>query len=205
MNPHFTFNVFNTISSIILKESESAYKPFLQFSTLIRNTLESSDQIARTIREETEYLSAYLELEKLRFPDLFEYDISVDDLVDTNMRIPKMLLQTYVENAIKHGLRPKGENGLITILFQIEGKLLKISVEDNGVGRKRAKELNTGTTGFGLRIMDQYFELFNEYNEAKIKHRIIDLFSDDGTASGTKVEVFVPLNFSYKLKKYGRP
>ena len=116
-----------------------------------------------------------------------------------------MLLQTYVENAIKHGLRPKGENGLITILFQIEGKLLKISVEDNGVGRKRAKELNTGTTGFGLRIMDQYFELFNEYNEAKIKHRIIDLFSDDGTASGTKVEVFVPLNFSYKLKKYGRP
>lgn len=204
MDPHFTFNVFNTIASIIAKESETAYKPFLQFSKLVRNTLESSDKISRPISDEISYLENFLDLEKLRFPGLFEYKIVVEDEVDRAMKVPKMILQTYVENALKHGIRPKNENGIIEIRFANSGKYLQVSVSDNGIGRAKAKELNTGTTGFGLKIMEDYFQLFNEYNESKIHHKILDQYNESGKVTGTKVIVFIPLDFSYKLRKYGK-
>ena len=204
INPHFAFNVFNTIASIIRNESKMAYKPFIQFSNLIRNTLESSDKITRSIEDELNYLENYLELEKLRFPDKLTYSIKISEDVDTELKIPKMILQTYVENAIKHGIRHKDGKGLVEANISKTKDFIKIEITDDGVGREKAKELSTDSTGFGLKLMDNYFKLFNEYNESKIRHEIVDLYDKNNIPSGTKVKILIPLNFSYKLRKHGK-
>lgn len=200
MDPHFTFNVFNTMALKIKSDSPETYKAFMQFTNLIRRNLESSEHITRTIEDEFSYLRSYLELEKLRFPDKLNFEISIDPLVNLEKRIPKMILQTYVENAIKHGIRHKDGPGLIKIILTINKSFLIFEISDDGVGREKAKELSTDSTGFGLKIMDNYFKLFNEYNPAKIKYEIIDLYNESSEALGTKILIRIPLKFNYKLK-----
>ena len=144
------------------------------------------------------FVENYLDLEKLRYKDKFIYKITISDNVDHNWRIPKMVLQTYVENSIKHGLRHKETGGLLTIHIKANNKQLELSIEDNGIGRKKAAEVSTGSTGKGLGIMEHYFTLFNKYNDTKIRHEIIDL-TDAGVAIGTRVVVTIPRGFRYKL------
>nr|NQU89933.1 histidine kinase [Bacteroidota bacterium] len=204
MDPHFTFNVFNTMAGKIRKESPDSYKAFIEFSNLIRKILLSSDSITRSIEDELSQLKSYLELEKLRFADRVNYVIQVGDEVDQDMHIPKMVLQTYVENAVKHGIRHKPDSGTVSIQIRKQNNAISIEIKDDGVGREKAKELATDSTGFGLKLMDNYFHLFNEYNVVKIKHEIIDLYDEQNNPAGTKVKILIPLNFSYKLKKHGK-
>lgn len=201
MDPHFTFNVFNTIAYKIKKENPKSYAAFMEFSNLIRKMLLSSDSITRSIEDELSHLKSYLELEKLRLPDKLSYSIAVEKEIDMSTLIPKMILQTYVENAIKHGIRHKNESGSVTILISKNNNNLLIEIIDDGIGREQAKAYSNDSTGFGLKIMDNYFSLFNEYNVSKITYEIIDLFDDQQLPKGTKVKILVPLNFSYKLKK----
>ncbi|MCK4677883.1 MAG: histidine kinase [Bacteroidales bacterium] len=199
MDPHFTFNVFSSIASMIKKEKKDvAYDSFLKFSNMVRSTLEASDKITRTIEEEMIFVESYLDLEKLRYKDKFIFEIVIDNDVDMKWRIPKMVLQTYVENAIKHGLRHKEEKGLLTIHIKKDNKNLVIKIEDNGIGRKKAAEVSSDSTGKGLSIMEHYFTLFNQYNDTKIGHEIIDL-TDAGVAIGTRIVVTIPRGFRYKL------
>ena len=141
--------------------------PFIQFSNLIRNALVSSDKITRTISEELNYLENYIALEKIRFENKFDFRIEIDDETDTNTHIPKMLLQTYVENAIKHGIRNMQGKGLVKVVVTKTDKNLVFIVSDNGIGREKAKEYAQNSTGFGLRIIQDYFDLFNEFNTSK--------------------------------------
>ncbi len=204
MDPHFTFNVFNTMAHKIQQESPVLYKSFMEFTNLIRKTLVSSDSITRTLDDEISQLKSYLELEKLRFPDKLDYEIRVEDDIDPQTRIPKMILQTYVENAIKHGIQHKAGSGKVTIkIAKLKSDLLFL-ISDDGIGREKAKGLSTDSTGFGIKIMDNYFKLFNDYNETKIRHQTIDLFDSNQNPTGTEVRILVPLNFSYKLKKRDR-
>ena len=204
MDPHFTFNVFNTMAAMIQEESQKVYHPFLKFTALIRNTLESTDKIVRPLSEEIMFVQNYLDLEILRNPDLFDYSLEIDESIDLSMKVPKMLLQIYVENAVKHGLRHKEKKGLLTVSIRKGGGNLELEVTDNGIGRIRAKEISTGSTGFGLRIMEDYFKLFNEYNTSKIQHTIIDLVDDQNHPAGTQVRITIPLNFSYKFSEHGK-
>jgi len=204
IDPHFTFNVFNTIASMIRKENPKTYPHFIQFSKLIRNILESSDKITRTLEEEINYLESYLELEKLRFSDKFDYSIKIENNIDISKKIPKMILQTYVENAIKHGIKHKKGKGLVNVKISKIKNSISFEITDDGIGREKAKEVSKNSTGFGLKIMDNYFKLFNEYNDTKIKYEIIDLFDKQNIPAGTKVRILIPLNFSYKLKKLGK-
>lgn len=201
LDPHFTFNVFNTMASIVKKESEAAYTPFIKFTQLIRSTLTSSDKITRSIEEEIQYIESYLSLENLRFKNKFEYNIVIDKDVDLQTNIPKMFLQTYVENAIKHGIRYKETKGKILISISKTKDYHEFVVADDGIGRTKAKELSADSTGFGLKIMENYFKLFNEYNRSKIKHEIIDLFDDNNHAVGTKIRILLPLSFNYRIQK----
>jgi len=201
MDPHFTFNVFNTLAHRIQKSSPDNYDAFMSFSRLIRSTLESSDKITRSIQDEIAHLKSYLELEKLRYEDRLHFEIRISDAIDQQHRIPKMTLQTYVENAIKHGIRHKESSGKVLISVGLVKKDIVFEIEDDGVGREKAKELSTDSTGFGLQIMNNYFQLFNAYNESKIQHEITDLFNEQQCACGTKVRILIPLNFSYKLNR----
>ncbi|MBT3208386.1 MAG: histidine kinase [Bacteroidetes bacterium] len=204
LDPHFTFNVFNTMAYEIKRNGPKIYEIFMQFTKLVRNVLESSDKITRTIEEEIDYLKSYLSLEQERFSDKFNYNINIDENVNQQSQIPKMLLQTYVENAIKHGIRLKEGPGTILIEIKKRNNELFFEIKDDGIGRKKAKELSTGTTGFGLQIMENYYNLFNEYNSSKIKHEITDLYDHNDNPTGTIVKVIIPLKFSFKISKYER-
>lgn len=201
LDPHFTFNLFNTIAYKIQMESPESYEAFVEFSNFIRKTLLSSDSITRTIEEEVSKLESYLKLEKLRFGNKINYQISIDDNVDQEFQIPKMILQTFVENAIKHGLHHKVDNGTVSIIITKANKNLYIEIVDDGIGREKAKKLSTDSTGFGLKIMENYFNLFNEYNVGKIRYNIIDLIDEDNNPTGTKVSITIPLNFKYRITK----
>ncbi len=113
-----------------------------------------------------------------------------------------MILQIYVENAIKHGIMHKEGQGQVSIQIRKLAKDLEIEIKDDGIGRKKAKEISTANSnGFGLKIMDNYISLFNTYNISKISSEIHDIYDDANLPMGTKVLIYIPLNFSYRLGK----
>jgi hypothetical protein len=142
MNPHFIFNSLNSIQNYILKnDSEKASQYLTKFSRLIRLILDHSNQNFITLSSEIQLLTLYIEMEDMRFEKHFESEISVDDNIDAeHILIPSMLIQPSVENAIWHGLLHKNERGFLKIYFKkLDENLLEVTIEDNGVGRKKLK------------------------------------------------------------------
>ncbi len=200
IDPHFTFNVINSIASVIYKEDkESAMKMFNKFSNLLRVVITSSAKTYRSIDDEISFVKNYLEIEKFRFKDKFEYSITLDKNVDKYKNIPKMVIQTHVENAIKHGLMHKEKEGKLSISIKCNDNENIIIIEDNGIGRKKAKHLSKQSTGIGLKIINSYYDLFNKYNKEKIIQEIIDLEDVSDNSSGTKIIIKIPLNFNFKI------
>ena len=193
MNPHFTFNALNSISSIIYKENKKLAHDFLtRFSDLIRSTLENAESISINLDAELKFVENYLELEKFRFKDKFDYSIDIKDDIDIKTPIPRMIIQTFVENALKHGLMHKEKDGLLNIRLWKKRNQLLIEIEDNGIGRKKAKEVSLGSTGKGLKIIEQIVHLYKKLLGKEINYKVIDLFKDE-TATGTKVIIEVNL------------
>jgi signal transduction histidine kinase len=200
MEPHFIFNVINSIgSSIYQEQKDQAYQLVVRFSNMVRSLLSTSDKLVYTLKEEVDFARNFLELEKTRFPALFTYSINIDDEIDPDRLIPKMLIQLHVENALKHGIRPKGFDGLLQVDVKREADYMKIEVRDNGVGRNAEMLTKTDSTGKGMKILQQFFETYNKHNRLPIKQHVTDLFNDDKTPSGTLVETWVPLEFNERI------
>jgi two-component sensor histidine kinase len=179
MNPHFLFNALNTIQSYIY--------------SLTRSILEMSNKETITLAEEIESLKLYLELEKMRFEDSLTYEFIVDDKLRKDLiTLPSMLLQPYVENALKHGLLHKKTNRQLTIRFSHVNNMLEVEIDDNGVGRKRSAELNAiknrSHKSFALDANQKRLEILRQHYK-DINLEIIDKHSDLGEAIGTKVIV----------------
>ncbi|MFM9987964.1 histidine kinase [Flavobacterium sp.] len=196
MNPHFIFNALNSIQEyIILNQKNLASSYLSKFADLIRAYLEHSSKGYISLREEIECLDIYLQLEKLRFEDKFSYKISsLENNEDLN--IPTMLIQPYVENAIKHGLLHKKENRVIKISFNLlkEDKILKCVIMDNGVGRKKADQLNKNKhLSFATKATQNRLELLNFGKKRKIGVTIDDLTNDENEPTGTKVTLLIPI------------
>ena len=119
--------------------------------------------------------------------------------VDMKGLIPKMTIQTFAENALKHGLLHLERNGMLLIKLSKERGFTRIVVEDNGIGRERAARLATNSTGKGLRILRGYFDYFNTYNKDKIDFYILDLFNEDGGAAGTRITVDIPEGYNFSV------
>jgi hypothetical protein len=201
LDPHFTFNALNSVASLLyLDDRNAAYDYLNKFTRLLRQLLSDADRVYRTLEEEIEFVTAYLNLEKLRFGDKFDYKIRIDETITRKEIVPVMSLQTFVENAIKHGLMPLTEGGKLNITIEKESDYLKLTIQDNGVGRKMAAE-NVKRKGKGLKMINELYEILNQINKKPIKHTISDLYHDDGTAAGTKVEVWVPLDLVDNLQK----
>ncbi|MHC1776858.1 MAG: sensor histidine kinase [Lentimicrobium sp.] len=198
MDPHFTFNVLNTIGSVILqKKSDESYDLLMKFSRMIRTTINSANKICRPLEEELNFVKNYLELQQFRHTGYFNYRIEVAQGVNSLQPVPKMILQTYVENALKHGLVPKKGGGelLITVLKREE--CLVLSVQDNGVGRQQARLNGTVSTGVGLSILNQYYQVLNRENNRPITEEFTDLFDERGNVAGTRVVVCIPEGFVF--------
>ena len=194
MDPHFTFNALNSISSVIYKEDkEKAYRYFTKFSKLVRSSLEDSDRISRSLDEEIEFTKNYLDLEKIRFGDQFEYSFHINNDVNMDTMVPKMIIHNYAENAVKHGLKHKENNRMLNIDISIEDSTLNIVVEDNGVGRQQAGLLNEFSTGKGLRIMNNIYDLYFNLYKVRINQNLEDLVDDEGNGIGTRVALRIPI------------
>ncbi|MCB0806075.1 MAG: histidine kinase, partial [Bacteroidales bacterium] len=114
MDPHFTFNAINTVGSLIYQEDrDKAYRYFTKFSRLVRSTLNASDKITRSLIEELEFVENYLSLEKIRYQKRFDYKIDTEKEINSEIQVPKMIIQIYAENAVKHGLKHKPKDGLL--------------------------------------------------------------------------------------------
>jgi len=195
IDPHFTFNAMNAIASVVLKEDkEMAYRFFMKLSGLIRAILSSGDKLTRTLGEELTFVSNYLEIEKFRFRERFEYTLDFDPSLNLGAEVPKMVVQTYVENAIKHGLMHRDDTGHLLVKVSAEPAGIRIEVTDDGIGREKAREFSGNSTGKGLYILNGYYDYFRTFRKTDIRNRIIDLYDDLAKPAGTKVEIFIPKN-----------
>lgn len=193
MDPHFTFNVMNTIGALIYKdEKDKAQKYFMTFSKMVRETLQASDRISRSLKQELEFTETYLELERIRSKDKFDYEVSVDEGLDLSLQVPKMIIQIYAENAVKHGLRPSEKRGKLDIIVRKEPEHIRIIIRDNGVGRKRASELGTAGTGKGMDIAEKIMELYAELKNITIGSEVKDLKDVSGQSPGTEITLIIP-------------
>lgn len=199
MNPHFIFNAINSIQSFILKnETQPAYDYLSKFSKLVRLVLNNSTRNVISLSKEVETLKLYIELEQLRFTESFDLELHLDDSItdQAEVEIPTMLIQPYVENAIWHGIMPlKGKRkGLIKIHIALAERNLKISIEDNGVGRKFAENTSKleGQGSMGMSLVMQKLEILKRTTLQNASIHIIDLYDAEGKASGTRIELDIP-------------
>lgn len=200
MNPHFIFNCLNSIQQfIMLNDKEKANKYLTEFANLIRNTFDNSGKKNITVAEEAGYLDKYLDLEQLRYGDGFKYEINIDDTVEKDFTImPAMLLQPYVENSLRHGIRNKKEGGGIVIIsFKQQNNILICTVTDNGVGRGAALLLKSKEhieyQSKGMQLTSRRIELLNTGLENNITMEVKDLFDDKGFPRGTEIIIQIPL------------
>lgn len=194
INPHFVFNCLNSIKGFIYdKNYEQADKYLDKFSELLRSTMDNADASIISLEEEIRYLDTYLQLEKLRFGDKFDYTIQSDPGVDIlQTYVPAMLLQPYVENAIRHGIRYlENKKGKITISAHKENKELVCEIDDNGIGREKAAQLKSSMhieyQSRGMQLSRRRAELYN------IRQQVIDKKDEKGNATGTTIIVSIPL------------
>lgn len=197
MEPHFIMNTINTIgSSIYRQKPDEAYNLLINFSGMVRSLLLSSDKLTSSLQEEIDFVKNYLDLEKTRFSEVFDFSIYVEDGIESETIIPKMIIQLHVENALKHGLLPKKSGGILDIAISKEQDDLLITIKDNGIGRNAAAKNIGQSTGRGMKILSQIFETYNKHKSRPLRQEIIDLYDDENNPAGTLVKIFVPLDFN---------
>lgn len=197
MNPHFLFNSLNSIQSFIVRNDiDNAIHYLSKFSKLMRITLSNSRESFVSLRDELMALQLYLEIERLRFNDNFEFEIKVDPSIDDSfLEIPPMLLQPYVENAVIHGLMHKAGNGYLRIDISQNDDNLLVLIEDNGVGREKAEQIKQDSgierKSKGMLITGERLDILNQYTQDTYAVQITDLKDENGAALGTRVEIHI--------------
>ena len=214
MNPHFIFNCLSSINKFILKNEPDAASDYLtRFSRLIRMVLINSQKPLITLEDELDMLTIYLDMERLRFKNTFDYQIAFTNRVDAGaLYIPSLLLQPFCENAIWHGLRHlpvrqagladpqsgRQELGRLDIVLSMDNKVLNCSITDNGIGRKKAAEIKSKSAedkkSLGLKITTERLALLNRENNFSTFYKIEDVLDENNEVAGTRVE----LKISYK-------
>lgn len=194
INPHFVFNCLNSIKGFIYdKDFKQADKYLDKFAELLRSTLDNSSSSIISLQDEIKYLDNYLQMEKLRFDEKFDYTVTVEPgLPLQQLYVPAMLLQPYVENAVRHGIRHLVDTkGQIDIRIHREAPWLVCMIEDNGVGREKAtqvrNEMHTEYQSRGMQLSKRRSELYT------IEQDIVDKKDEKGNAAGTLIILRIPL------------
>lgn len=194
MNPHFIFNALNSIQTLVLQGNvDSSYDYINKFATLIRETLNSSEQEYISLRKEIETLETYLMLEKLRFREDFDYEMDYPTKIPER-QIPPMLIQPFIENAVKHGLFHKETDRKLQVHMRIEDALICV-IEDNGIGRKAAQKINqqrnTKHQSYAISSIKRRLNMMQEKLKITIGLTYEDL-EKSGAAMGTRVTLRIP-------------
>lgn len=196
MNPHFIFNSLNSINSFIGENNVREAQTYLaKFASLMRLILENSRRAMVVLDDEVQSLKLNLELEQLRFDGRFDFRIDIDRKIDPeDIYLPPMLIQPFVENAIKHGIKGKEGTGLITLAIKLEDGFLECIVEDNGVGRELTmkNKKKEGHVSLGTQVTLERLEILRQEKNPKAGLEIIDLKDENGAGTGTKVILRIP-------------
>jgi two-component system, LytTR family, sensor kinase len=204
MNPHFMFNALNAIQQFVVGKNMSQSLTYLNdFSRLMRITLNNSEKELILLKDELAFLKLYIRFEELRFENKFEFSITVDPSLDENcVTIAPMLIQPFIENAVKHGLLPKKEKGMLgvsfTTLIENDKKYLAVTIADNGIGRAASAELKKQSSSLheskGMHItLERINALCQKYGpSSKTSFEIIDLLDEQKNPAGTKIKLILP-------------
>ncbi len=201
--PHFHANVLASIEYFMMNNSVDEATHYLKlYSNFTNLSLADMDRPSRSINEEIEFVKNYLELEKLRYGERLRYSIQVAENVDRQAQLPTMLLHTYCQNAIKHGIGNKEGGGQVDIVVSqntLNGETYtNVQVKDNGVGRAEAARLNANSTKMGLKILMEQITLYNQSNPYHISQSVVDLYDDQGKPAGTCYEMTIPVDYQYE-------
>jgi len=197
LDPHFTFNALNGLSYLAMSGDTVKVSNFINhFSRLLRTQLHTSDQTLVKLRNEIDFLDNYMQLQRIRFDDQIKLELEIHPDVDTNLLVPKMILQTHVENAVKHGLQPKldgtrKEIGIVKVSVFNKKESTIILIEDNGVGRGNGNPAKEESTGRGLQVLDQIFSSVKLLYKLRITQDFEDLKNNEGKAAGTRVKIVI--------------
>lgn len=189
MNPHFIFNSLNSVNHFIATNNELEANQYLtKFSKLMRGVMENSSEDFIPFQQELDLLQNYLALEKTRFADKFDYEIEVDESLNTqNLKVPGMLIQPFLENAVWHGLRYRTDKGFLSLKFTKNNDLLKITIKDNGIGIEESKKQKTEhqktREGRGMKNTLERIRLLNDLYKKNIVCTVKD------SENGVLVEV----------------
>lgn len=186
MNPHFIFNSLNSVNQFIANNNEREANKYLSsYSNLMRNIMENSNKDYVTLSVEIDQLKKYLELEKLRFSDKFDYQFEIDPAlnVDTVM-VPNMIIQPNLENAIWHGLRYKESKGLLKLKFYKNGNKTMVIIDDNGIGLTESKKIKTKNQklheSLGLKNVEERIRLLNDIYKSGIRFELKEKTAPEG-------------------------
>jgi len=190
INPHFIYNCLNSIQFLLYKKDYDETENYLDiFSQMIRKTLHYSEKTFMSVKEETEYLSLYLSMEKLRLKDQLEYAITISESVNPEWQIPSLLVQPFVENAIKHGISGlKDRTGKINIYFDYSDSTLSIAIEDNGVGIQNKKETLTKNNSFGVKLSKKRIDTFKQLFDTNV---VLEINSLSEKTYGTQIKLYI--------------
>jgi tetratricopeptide (TPR) repeat protein len=198
MNPHFIFNALSSIHSLMNPKDVNRASDYLgSFSRLLRSSLESSREEYILLEDEISSMKNYMDLQRLRYDEKFDYKINVDRAIDLNAAIiPPMLIQPFIENAIEHGIKHKEEPGNIHIRFKLDDKKISCEIEDNGIGREKAWDVEYAKKGkhksLATEIIRDRIKILNKKLKHKINLIIIDKHSETEQPLGTMVRLDLP-------------
>jgi len=199
MNPHFIFNSLNSIKLYIINnEKENAVYYLNKFSKLIRKILVASSEKESSLEDELDTMKLYMNIENIRFSNEIDFEIIVDNIINTtNIKIPSLVLQPFLENAVWHGLSSKKDNKKIILhVYRVKEDFVRISIVDNGIGRKEAEKINRDKLlkrkSVGIAITKARLTNFSKSYTNDYNIDIEDLYDDNQTPTGTKVIVDIP-------------
>jgi ligand-binding sensor domain-containing protein len=199
MNPHFIFNVLNAVQGLIYSNQKSKASDYLgKFSDLMRKILDTSDKNEVTIEKEFETIDLYISLEKARFDNDFEYKITFPDEVDlSHYTIPSMIIQPFVENAIKHGLMHKTGFKILDIKVELLEDVWCFTIDDNGIGRKASEIINQKIKkhiSFATKAIDNRIKLIFKTTQITIDIEVIDKKAFNEESLGTRIKIYIPIS-----------
>lgn len=194
IDPHFTFNVINSVNMVMAKgDLKLAENYFIKFTSLLRDILTNSDQMLVPLAVELGIIEKYMDLQRIRFKEKIQFTLYFEPNTDLSIPIPRMLIQEQVENAIKHGLMHKKDKGKLGIHVVKNDNNYNVIIEDDGIGREASKKYKENSTGKGSSINLQLLKIYHQIYGTNILYFVHDLKDEDGTACGTKVEFIIPI------------
>lgn len=188
INPHFFFNAMASLQNLSLQEKSTQTTLFIsRFAKIMRQSLESTYEELVTVESEIDFITNYLEVQKLRFPEKFDFTFEIDDKLEINeLKMPGMIIQPFVENAIEHGFNTIDYKGLILISFTEKGDGISISIEDNGIGNTEEKKVKSHKSR-AMQIINDRLYLFNKQHKSNASFVV-----DNTKENGFKIIVSLP-------------